>query len=442
MKSHSIFLESMQIGAVESLELLFSSCASKCFFATTPKSPAFGLFQENIPPENIISLNLPEDCTIYNNDEAVILQSELGLHLQKRHITCLWLNSSSSERIESWALKNNISLLSTPWAIQRQWEDKLFFDNFLETNRLPKPQSWILQSEKDIDKPSGKNLIIQRPWSWGSQGTFFAKDRATLQKILIREQKYAPLLCREYIHGIPLGVTLLIGAKKVIFSALRLQAFFLKEDGTNTYLGIQWLKTNTFSEEFINTLNSVLQKLSNLLQSCGFRGVANLDFLVRENQIFIIECNPRLSGATAQLTLEKSLFHGYDFAQEFIAVLTNQELSANATKVPDSPYEGATLDLDGVLPGKIKMLTRSKPGVFQFRKGQITYVSSQLKTFISHPSNVFLYHSLSNKQLVNQQENLGILMTHFPLFEVRDTDYNLSRQGKDVLRIFQPGFCS
>ena len=427
----------MHIGSVESLELLFSNCASKCFFATTPKSPAFELLQENIPSENIISLNLPEDCAIFNNDEAVILKSDLSFHLQERHITHLWLNANSSERIESWALKNNISLLSTPWAAQRQWEDKILFDKFLEANRLPKPPSWILQSEKDINKPSAKELIVQRPWSWGSQGTFFAKDRATLQKILIREQKHAPLLCREYIHGIPLGVTLLIGAKKVIFSALRLQAFFLKEDGTNTYLGIQWLRANTFPEEFINTLNAVLQKFSNLLQSSGFRGVANVDFLVRNNQIFIIECNPRLSGATAQLTLEKSLFHGYDFAQEFIAALTNQELSANAAEVPDSLYEGATLDLDGILPGKITMLTSNKPGVFQFQKGRINYVSSQLKTFISHSSNLFLYHSFSNKTPANQQEDLGILMTHFPLFEARDANYNLSRQGKDMLRIFQ-----
>ena len=427
----------MKIGSVESLELLFSNCASKCLFATTQGSSALDLFRENIPPENIILLNLPESFDIFNNDEAVILKSDLGAQLQKRRITHLWLNANSSEHIELWAPKNNVSLLSTPWTTQRKWEDKLFFDKFLETYHLPKPESWILQSDQDINQLPAKKFILQRPWSWGSRGTFFAQDRTTLQKIFAREKQQAPLLCREYINGIPLGVTLLIGAKNVIFSALRLQAFFLKEDGTNRYLGIQWLKTDTFSKKLISKLNAVLRKFSRLLQNNGFRGVANLDFMVRENQMYCIECNPRLSGATAQLTLKKSLFHGYDFAEEFISALTNQELSANAAGIPNSPYEGATLDLDGVLPGKTSTLADKKVGVFQFQKDRITYVSSKLKTFTPDSSNVLLYHSLSKKHLVNQQENLGILMTHFPLFEAQGSHYGLSPQGKDILRIFQ-----
>ena len=433
----SPFRESMKISSIESLELLFSNCASECFFATTQKSSALGLFQENIPSENIILLNLPEGCATFNNDETVILESDLCAQLRKRQITQLWLNANSSEHIESWAQKNNISLLSTPWTTQKKWENKLFFDKFLETYHLPKPKSWILQSEKDIAQLPATKFILQHPWSWGSQGTFFAQNKPELQQIFVREKKYAPLLCREYITGIPLGVTILIGATSVIFSALRLQAFFLKEDGTNTYLGIQWLKTNTFSSKFISMLNTVLQKFSKLLQNKGFRGAANLDFLVRENQIFFIECNPRLSGATAQLTLKKSLFHRYDFAEEFISALNNKELRANAAEIPDSLYEGATLDLDGVLTDKILMLADKKVGVFQFQKDRITYISPELKTFTPDTSNILLYHSLSKKHMENPKENLGILMTHFPLFEAQGSHYDLSPKGMDIIRIFQ-----
>lgn len=429
----------MKIGTIESLALLFSDCTSECFFATNKASPVLKLFQDNVLQENIIILNLPEDnCTSYNNYEAVILKSDLAQQFQKRHITHFLLNALSSEKIESWAHENNIILLSAPWAIQSKWEDKLFFDKFLETHHLPKPRSWILQNEEDINKPSAEKLIIQRPWSWGSQGTFFAKDKTTLQKILIREQKYAPLLCREYIDGIPLGVTLLIGAEQVIFSALRLQAFFLKEDGTkNKYLGIQWIKTDTFSKEFISTLNAVLQKFSRLLQSNGFRGAANLDFLVWENQIYFIECNSRLSDATAQLTMERSLFHGYDLVREFISALSNQPLSANAAEVPNSLYNGATLDLDGFFPEKIAALLDKKVGIYQFQRDRITHVSSNLKDFATHSENILLHHYVLKKHLTHQKDQFGIVMTHFPIFEIQDANCNLSQQGKDFLNTFK-----
>lgn len=429
----------MKIGSIESLELLFSDCISNCFFATTQSSPTFALYQENSPPDNLILLNLPEECLTYDNDEAIIQKSDLCEQMQKRQITHFLLNSHSSENIERWAQQNEIFLLSTPWAMQRKMEDKIFFDQFLEAHRLPKPRSWILQSEKDIDKVSGTKLIVQRPWSWGAKGTFFARDNTILRKILVRENRHVPLLCREYIDGLTFGVTLMIGAKNVIFSALRLQASFLMEDGANKYFGIQWIKPDLFSKKLIIQLNAVLRKLSKQLQSIGFRGAANIDFIVRENQIYILECNPRLSGSTAQLTLEKSLFHGYDLMQEFISALTNRDLSANITEIPESQYEGASLelDLDNVLSGKTTTLANKKVGVYQYQGHQIDYLTSQLKTFTDNPSNVLLYHSVSQKYTANLSKFLGILMSHFPLFEVQDNRYNFSQQGKAILSIFQ-----
>ena len=47
-------------------------------------------------------------------------------------------------------------------------------------------------------------------------------------------------------------------------------------------------------------------------------GTASIDLIIRDNDIFVIECNPRLSLSSIQMSQRKELIHGYDFNEEFI----------------------------------------------------------------------------------------------------------------------------
>jgi hypothetical protein len=278
--------------------------------------------------------------------------------------------------------------------------------------------------------------MIQIPKSVGSEGTFFIRNKNEILDLLYSHKKAKfPLLCREFIgESLPLGVSVMIGPKKLIFSAVRAQMFFTQPNRKSLYYGIQWMKTDFFEPTVIQKMNVSLKKAAKELQKTGFRGIAAFDFMFRKEDIYFIECNPRTGGSSPQIALRPELFHGLNLTDEFIRCTTGKELTAHKPFIPNSDYEGVTLDLGFVMdvyPLGIE-LNFIQNGIFKFDGTRLHFDSFKLENFQGNDS-VFMYYVRPKGAILTNTNFIGFLFTHFPLLEIQKNRYIFSQKANNLL---------
>ncbi|MDP2643294.1 MAG: ATP-grasp domain-containing protein [Candidatus Peregrinibacteria bacterium] len=418
----------MKIAALQSYEILFSKNSNNFFHIVINNHPEQDFFHANIRKDKLITIDYKKTET---SDEELIKIPNFLDKLKEKKIDTYYINTLSLPPIEKWAKKNKIKLLSPSWTLQRTLEDKIFFDKLLKKNKISSPFSIIPKKEKDIVLITKFPGVVQAPYSHGSQGTFLVKDKKGILELLKDKKIKFPFLYREFIKGIPIGVTLLLSKKEMIFSSIRGQAIMLDSKNTNKYLGIQWMKTSEFKKEGIKNLNKTLVSMGKVLQKMKLYGTASIDLIIRDNDVFVIECNPRLSLSSIQISQRKELLHGYDFNEEFIKGLTGKKLSANKPFVPNTTYEGCTLDLDffeNKLSGK-KTKRIHKVGMYEIKNGTLKYLSNKTKEF-KNKNIVFIDHKLKENTVLNQEDDYGMAIAHQPVVKIEHGTFSIKDKNK------------
>ncbi|MCF7830836.1 ATP-grasp domain-containing protein [Candidatus Gracilibacteria bacterium] len=429
-----------KIASFESLECLMSQNLKDLSVISFVNSPCALLSQANYKRENIFFLDKKSESTpdlqeVWKDEKNIINETNLTDILRKNNITDVIIDTVSSPEIENWAEKNNLNIIAPKWKFQKEIENKIFFDEFLTTNNISSPSSWILRTETDVENVERRLLIVQVPESNGSSGTFLVKEPQEIKMLMKEHDLTYPLLCREYIdHANTLGVSVLIGKKNMIFSALRTQAYFLNDKGESKYFGIQWTKTSSFDESILEKINQNLLKIGQNFQAMGFRGIANFDFMVRRGEIYFIECNPRLGGATPQISAREELLHGLTFVEEFAKCCRGEELSVNRPFIPKSNYEGFNLDFDVLFHERegtsVKM---PRPGFYREITKGFSFISENRHEFEDEKT-IFIYNFLPREIKVDRDIFMGFAMTHNPLLNLEENTYSFSERGKDFLK--------
>lgn len=394
----------------EDLELLFSPSRSRFYFAVTNREPMRSFFQKHIDPGKLLVMNGEgEGGKIIEEESFIQMAKEAG---------SFWLYTHSSPKIETWSHEHSIPVISPSYELQQKLEDKIFFETFAKQNDLPTPPGRILNTMEEAMEWKEFPAVLQRPRSHGGQGTFYVESREQWEEKIRANANGFPLLVRRYMDGISLGVTLLITTNKVIFSALREQMIFIKEEALNKYLGIQWIKTNQIGEMGIQKIEAMLTWLAMGLQIMGYRGSAGIDFIWDGENPYLLECNPRSALSSIQLSQNASLFHGLNFCDEMITAFKRDSLSMNCPMLSHSEFEGTTLDLDFFgMPYYGRALSDPLPiGVYKLDdKGEMKFKENRLD--FSEPDEVFMYSAFFSNEALTKDTDMGLAMTTYPIKE-------------------------
>ncbi|MFH0837651.1 MAG: ATP-grasp domain-containing protein [Patescibacteria group bacterium] len=438
----------MNVASFELLEFLLSPSRHKYHVIGLPGSPAEEVTKASYSADKILTPKIltektPEELEefVHRAGEKDILQHTDLRHLIRQHaIQAICPDTYSTPYLERWAKRNKIQVICTPHRFQKKYENKIFFDRFLRRFKLPAPASRILNSVYDAYHVDSFPVVLQTPVSAGSTGTFVVRDWEELLRLTSVEKRVEfPLLCREFISDAhPLGVSVLIGPKKMAFSVPRIQAYFTQTGGKSTYYGIQWIRTSALNPKTIKKLNSALYRAGKAMQDNGYRGIAAFDIMVRDNDIFFIECNPRTGGSSPHLANRPELLHGLNFTDEYVRILTGNELSADKPFIPNSDYEGFTLDLSflsDLLPIGLP-LNHLCYGVYRYQNGQLHYHSAKADDF-NEPGNVFVHFVRPEGALLNPHIFTGFVFTHFPLLKIREMEYTFTEEAQKLLHYLE-----
>lgn len=186
--------------------------------------------------------------------------------------------------------------------------------------------------------PNYSEYIIQKNYSSGGKGTYHLKSENE-NAILNQLSQFEPYLVSPYIaNAISACCHVIIGIDDAIIFPIGFQILSENMD-TMSYLGTTYQKPSSLNitdsqiEEFILNISCRLSRN-------GYRGICGYDFLIKENQLILIEINPRYMASSYLLNhvLAKenlpSLFDLNDMAFVNDSRLMDYKKSIHSLNVP------------------------------------------------------------------------------------------------------------
>ena len=331
--------------------------------------------------------------------------------LQQRGIEGVYLGGRSNSELERWSRRTKIGLISLPYKQQAVLENKIHFDRLLKRSKISSPASLIVRTEKQLRHWNLFPAVLQVPDSHGGLGTFIVKSVAQAFSVVLRRRLKYPLLLREFVAGIPCGVSLVLSKRKLLVSALRAQCSLTDRGSENFYYGIQWIPRDLFTSAVLRKVNRCIEDLANLMRAQGVRGGVHFDLMISKVGATVIECNPRPSGACPQLALNPALLHRFDYPFEHTVSSLGEELSADRPTIPKTSFDGCTVDFDFLLP-------RLKPGQHKSSSRAAGWVTPRSAEGAPKLDRDFIYPYHPIESALTKSDTLGVYISQRPFFKV------------------------
>ncbi len=209
-----------------------------------------------------------------------------------------------SAKIEFICRQNNWICAAVDHQLNRFLEDKNEFTLFCQKNNLPTiPSAIDLFNQTNFAKYQQQfqtdKLVIQTHFGWAGKSTFSADNWEEIKNNIPLETKvkFSPFLA-----GYSLLNNCCLTQTGLIQSPPALQYTGLPEFTSNpfTTVGRQWPCLAPLDVQ--NQIKQITADFAKIIQSLSYKGFFGLDFLVSNNQIYLLECNPRLTASFAFYT--------------------------------------------------------------------------------------------------------------------------------------------
>jgi len=204
----------------------------------------------------------------------------------------------SSAKI-NWITNNNGWLnLSNPPALTRFLENKIKFYQFCQQEKLPVIPSQIDKFNRENFNHyfQGKTGVIQTSFGWAGNSSFLVKNFREVENKIPQGAivKYSPYLRgKTYINNCCLTRFGLLQSPP----ARQLTGLKAYTPNPLTTVGRVWPSGLSFNQ--ITKLTELTNQFGQSLAKFHYRGYFGLDFQISQGQIFILECNPRLTASFA-----------------------------------------------------------------------------------------------------------------------------------------------
>ncbi|MFA6304213.1 MAG: ATP-grasp domain-containing protein [Patescibacteria group bacterium] len=429
---------------INSPEVLFLSHKdlANIYVVVFKNSPLAHLAKKNFSASRLIYIKQKSQSEINEAPSVefgdLISKTDLTVKLLKYQIKNFLIPYRSSKKIELWAKKYNFCLLVTPLATQDKLEDKKYFDNFLKKNQITSPCTLSL---KDFKKLAANNLpyvVQEAKLSDYFRTKFYLTGRQLFVDWQKNKLKLDKVVAREYLEGLPVGVSIFLDQTgNYFFSALRTQCFYYGRNGfPKSFMGLQWLPRKFFNPKTLLNINFQLKKLTQALIKEKFFGVANVDFIIKNNRAFILECNPRLSVATPQVFSSFKLA-SYSKSWLFFLNTFTYKLNANICRpcLPQSSFSGAVLALEAEKP--LRLVKIPPVGTYQIKENKVKFISHKIVD-LRQSGAFFLYHELFLGQSLKKGYDLCKVFSNLPLFDFKTG--MLNKNGRTIFDYFNDYF--
>lgn len=205
-----------------------------------------------------------------------------------------------SAKIDFLCQQNNWICASNSHQLNRNLEDKIAFNELCQKNNLLQiPSSVDIFTHANFLKYQKKyksKLVVQSQFGWAGKNTFSSDNWKDIKNKIGTNTtvKFSP-----YIEGYSLLNNCCLTSKGLIQSPPALQYTGIKPFTNNpfTTVGRQW--PSLAPKNIIEKIYQITQDFSVIINKMGYKGFFGLDFMVENDHVYLLECNPRLTASFA-----------------------------------------------------------------------------------------------------------------------------------------------
>jgi len=315
-----------------------------------------------------------------------------------------WISSISSSKVNEYL------------------ENKVNFRKFLIENSLSYIEGYISKLAElnfnEIEEKLGLPFVIQYPESSGGRGTFFIDNLESftiaLQRLEAFEQEKLidTVSITKFIKGRQVSISAIATRWGTLTSNLQFQILGVPEllpEGANKgkFCGHDWSRSKFINKDINNEAIILAKRFGDLIyKKLGYRGFFGLDIIIEEdtNKIYIIECNPRLTGALPTLDLiqfkdrkvQMIPIHLLEFIAENEKDLKfNLDIDSIEADVQDYK-EGCHFFVFSKSDNIIKINSNLKPGIYSLLDNQMKYIRQGYRLNDLENNNEFIITEISS----------------------------------------------
>lgn len=234
-----------------------------------------------------------------------------------------------------------------------------------------------------------KPVVIQDESLSGGRGTFVVKNFEQYQHAIDTLHSLSPkgkVVVSEFVsdavewsvqccvtkHGIFIGP-----AQRQL---VRHPALCMPDDPRgDKFCGAQIVHENGLQENIVQKMKEAATIVGNRAKDDGYRGVFGLDFLIKDQQLYLLEMNARMTGVTPLLTMMAGsndipffLLHALELGG------FEYHLSGEETLQDGFSRDGSMIILHAHTSKKKKLLDAPRSGVYLWQNGTITFLRSDI----------------------------------------------------------------
>ncbi len=174
-------------------------------------------------------------------------------------------------------------------------EDRERFDEILEQCKIPRPQGTTVYTTEEALKAAnmlGYPVLVRPSYVLGGQGMQIAVndgDIVEFMQIINREVQEHPILVDKYLMGKEVEVDGVCDGKDVLIPGIMEH---IERAGVHSGDSISVYPAQSLSDAIIQQIEDYTARLARALH---VKGLLNIQFIVHEDQVYVIEVNPRSS---------------------------------------------------------------------------------------------------------------------------------------------------
>ncbi|MEH7381722.1 carbamoyl phosphate synthase large subunit [Bacillus sp. JJ1533] len=216
-----------------------------------------------------------------------------------------------------------------------QLEDRDRFYKLLEKVKIPHIPGEIANSSQElVIKASdiGYPVLIRPSYVIGGKGMVVISDEGELASFVreIPDDSF-PLLIDAYVPGLEIEVDLLSDGNEILIPTI---VEHIEKAGVHSGDSHAIMPAISLTEDNKKTVTNYAEKIVRELQ---FKGIMNIQFVVEDNQIYVLEVNPRAS-RTVPIISKITGIPMAQLASKLVLGASLPEVSSQTGLLPDLPY--------------------------------------------------------------------------------------------------------
>lgn len=205
-------------------------------------------------------------------------------------------------KLTNFLAENKIPLIASTRDCVDMAEDRERFEELLEKNNILRPQGSTVFTQEEALKTAnelGYPLLIRPSYVLGGQNMIVAfsdDDVKEFMQIILSTKLENPILIDKYVSGTECEIDAIFDGEDILIPGIMEH---IERAGIHSGDSIAVYPPVNIGDEMREV---ILETSKKLCKGLGVKGIANIQYIINNNQLYVIEVNPRASRTVPYLS--------------------------------------------------------------------------------------------------------------------------------------------